>query len=608
MPLLPHIPGSGTNATRPSQRTASQPYQPARPAPGPAPTTLRSPSPVSPPKLPTLRCSAMESVARCYGSLRSSAAQRSRSSLAHGGQASGAVATPEHLKQESLIAYTSGRFAEALDKLTLALRKSPRDASLLCLRSATNLSLHRVDEALRDGLDAVALEPSSAKAYYRLGRVLFEMGRFEDGVRAFQVSHMLDPSNSDYRAFFERLLEYTPHPAAGLSAGSSESFGHVVLPFPVDPIEVRFLVNVHADSTLLTTDDVLRGIEVDAGDPRLLRICREVDSVEIVQRIPLLSSSRELPFACPLRDPACRRPEAQAQLDDLPHVRVDILLGGRRKGLLALYWLWDGKFIGWHVEWSKFESMSWLVSPGRMAQLRMDCLAQMQTYLSGSVLGVELPFACEAPRTAMDFSSIVRLQHAGTSLTVNAHMVRSICVIRSHGADKRLFQPAAAPFFQRPENAPYLHIRNDFDRTFCFDHLNLRRAAMKLPVFGSEFQPFGVADTQTEISRLRPAEQLAKSVSVPYVSSASSFFTDFASLAAAYPSSALCTLPGVSDPAAMEDCSTGSEHQRISDDQRRQRHEHPKMDELLLIAVHCGDEGVFCCTYDGNGTFLGSRC
>jgi hypothetical protein len=39
---------------------------------------------------------------------------------------------------------------------------------------------------------------------------------------------------------------------------------------------------------------------------------------------------------------------------------------------------------------------------------------------------------------------------------------------------------------------------------------------------------------------------------------------------------------------------------------RDPRIEHPRLDVLVLVVVHCGDSGVFCCTYDGNGTFLGA--
>lgn len=72
-------------------------------------------------------------------------------------------------KHEGNALFVEERYAESITCYTKALLQDPTDADALSKRAAANLKLHRLQDALSDATQAVALDGSVAMAQLRKG-------------------------------------------------------------------------------------------------------------------------------------------------------------------------------------------------------------------------------------------------------------------------------------------------------------------------------------------------------------------------------------------------------------------------------------------------------
>lgn len=86
-------------------------------------------------------------------------------------------------------------------------------ASALALSGQLERAVEALQMVLELGDPALA-----AKAYYNLGNVYFEMGSFEEAVRAYQQALLLEPSDADARYNLELALRRIVPPAPTLDS------------------------------------------------------------------------------------------------------------------------------------------------------------------------------------------------------------------------------------------------------------------------------------------------------------------------------------------------------------------------------------------------------
>src|SRR5205823_1837715 len=85
-------------------------------------------------------------------------------------------------------------FAEALPYLQRAVELRSTDLDARLDLANAYLLLVKSDDAIREGDEALRLEPKSAEAYYIVGSANLRLRRFEPASKALQVSKQLDPS------------------------------------------------------------------------------------------------------------------------------------------------------------------------------------------------------------------------------------------------------------------------------------------------------------------------------------------------------------------------------------------------------------------------------
>ncbi|XP_074296839.1 TPR repeat-containing thioredoxin TTL1-like isoform X2 [Silene latifolia] len=86
---------------------------------------------------------------------------------------------PEELKKVGNEHYKRGHFGEALLFYDRAIAISPSNAALRSNRAAALTGLGRVGEAVREGEEAVRLDPAYGRAHHRLGSLLIRLGQVE---------------------------------------------------------------------------------------------------------------------------------------------------------------------------------------------------------------------------------------------------------------------------------------------------------------------------------------------------------------------------------------------------------------------------------------------
>ncbi|NXK00759.1 TTC31 protein, partial [Corythaixoides concolor] len=90
-----------------------------------------------------------------------------------------------------------GRYAEAVQAFTEAVKLNPREHRLFGNRSYCYEKLRRYEEALRDAQVSLGLQPGWPKGFFRKGKALRGLERYAEAVRTFEELLRLDGANAD---------------------------------------------------------------------------------------------------------------------------------------------------------------------------------------------------------------------------------------------------------------------------------------------------------------------------------------------------------------------------------------------------------------------------
>ncbi|UXI69266.1 tetratricopeptide repeat protein [Tahibacter amnicola] len=100
---------------------------------------------------------------------------------------------PLALKYAADVAMAVGKYAQAVEWQTQALRFFPDDTEILGQRASVLTHLKRLDWALRDATRMAALMPGSSKPLHRKANILKESGDFAGAEQAYQQALAIDP-------------------------------------------------------------------------------------------------------------------------------------------------------------------------------------------------------------------------------------------------------------------------------------------------------------------------------------------------------------------------------------------------------------------------------
>ncbi len=88
---------------------------------------------------------------------------------------------------QGLFALTAGRFAEALQELSIAITENPEDVEAYQQRAMAYLGLNRAEEALADAQKAVAMAPDDVESHFLRGKALMHNGLCDLALADFDV-------------------------------------------------------------------------------------------------------------------------------------------------------------------------------------------------------------------------------------------------------------------------------------------------------------------------------------------------------------------------------------------------------------------------------------
>ncbi|KAM7113065.1 tetratricopeptide repeat protein 31 isoform 2-T2 [Ciconia maguari] len=111
-----------------------------------------------------------------------------------------------------------GRYAEAVQAFTEAVKLNPREHRLFGNRSYCYEKLRRYEEALRDAQVSLGLQPGWPKGFFRKGKALRGLKRYAEAARTFEELLRLDGANADAAAQLEAcraLLRSSPRGRSG---------------------------------------------------------------------------------------------------------------------------------------------------------------------------------------------------------------------------------------------------------------------------------------------------------------------------------------------------------------------------------------------------------
>lgn len=112
----------------------------------------------------------------------------------------------QRLRKEASTLTADGREDEALGKYDQAIRISPGDHLLFSERSLVHQALKHWDQALRDAHTACRLQPRWAQGYTRKAQLLTSLGRTEEALKDYLTGLSLDPDCHPARTETQKLL------------------------------------------------------------------------------------------------------------------------------------------------------------------------------------------------------------------------------------------------------------------------------------------------------------------------------------------------------------------------------------------------------------------
>lgn len=103
------------------------------------------------------------------------------------------------LKEKGNAALAEGKFAEAINCYTNAIKVDPKNHVLFSNRSAAYAKAHEYIKALEDAEETVKLKPDWGKGYSRKGSALAYLGRTKEAIEAYEEGLKHDPNNSQLK-------------------------------------------------------------------------------------------------------------------------------------------------------------------------------------------------------------------------------------------------------------------------------------------------------------------------------------------------------------------------------------------------------------------------
>ncbi|OQR82003.1 hypothetical protein THRCLA_11215 [Thraustotheca clavata] len=92
------------------------------------------------------------------------------------------------LKEQGNVEFEAKRYKEAEALYAKAILQEPQQHTLYGNRSAARFHLEKYDDALKDAITAVALDPQWAKGYFRQGNALEALGRPRQAQKAYELA------------------------------------------------------------------------------------------------------------------------------------------------------------------------------------------------------------------------------------------------------------------------------------------------------------------------------------------------------------------------------------------------------------------------------------
>jgi len=109
----------------------------------------------------------------------------------------------ESYKEKGNEEFKKGNYEKAIEYYTYACEIDPKNHIYYTNRSNCQAQLKKWDKSLKDAEKAIACKSDWEKGYYRKGLALFNLGRFQEAMDAYEQAIRLQPSNDDFKKQFD---------------------------------------------------------------------------------------------------------------------------------------------------------------------------------------------------------------------------------------------------------------------------------------------------------------------------------------------------------------------------------------------------------------------
>ncbi|KAJ9146310.1 hypothetical protein P3X46_028592 [Hevea brasiliensis] len=106
----------------------------------------------------------------------------------------------ETFKSQGNRAIQSKLYSDAIELYSCAISLCENNAVYHCNRAAAYTQIHKYNEAIRDCLESIEIDPNYSKAYSRLGLAYYAQGNYRDAIdKGFRKALQLDPQNESVK-------------------------------------------------------------------------------------------------------------------------------------------------------------------------------------------------------------------------------------------------------------------------------------------------------------------------------------------------------------------------------------------------------------------------
>ncbi|KAK8580246.1 hypothetical protein V6N13_143363 [Hibiscus sabdariffa] len=103
-------------------------------------------------------------------------------------------------KSQGNRAMQSKLYSDAIELYSIAISLWDDNAVYYCNRAAAYTQIHKYNEAIRDCLKSIEIDPNYSKAYSRLGLAYYAQGNYADAIeKGFKKALQLDPNNESVK-------------------------------------------------------------------------------------------------------------------------------------------------------------------------------------------------------------------------------------------------------------------------------------------------------------------------------------------------------------------------------------------------------------------------